>query len=83
MKQALILGILCAAYTPIAYPQVGKAVFDRECATCHDGSTRAPAPENLRQRSPKSILAALSPGGAMQRQGARLSGDERKSLSCF
>jgi polyvinyl alcohol dehydrogenase (cytochrome) len=80
---ALVLLLACA---PMARPQTdGKAVFDRECRACHDGSavTRAPAPENLRQRSPQSILTALAPGGAMQRQGARLSGEERRSLVIF
>lgn len=63
----------------------GSGVFARECAGCHDGSatTRAPSAENLGQRSPQSIVAALAPGGAMQRQGARLSAGERQAVVLF
>ena len=63
----------------------GEQAFDRECRTCHDGSlaSRAPAPEMLKARSPHSILAALSAGGAMQRPGAKLSADERRGVVQF
>ncbi len=62
----------------------GSAVFRDSCATCHDGAatSRAPAPEQLRERSPESIIAALT-GGAMRYQGLSLSGAERRAVAEF
>ncbi len=63
----------------------GEQAFNRECRGCHDGTSasRAPAPEMLRARSPKSILDALAAGGVMQRPGARLSPEERRGVVEF
>jgi polyvinyl alcohol dehydrogenase (cytochrome) len=60
----------------------GKALFDRECATCHTGEagSRAPAREVLRERSPEAILFALTAGG-MRPFGAHLSGIERRAVA--
>jgi polyvinyl alcohol dehydrogenase (cytochrome) len=60
----------------------GSAIFRATCATCHDGgtATRAPAPEQLKARSPESIIAALT-GGAMRYQGLSLSGPERRAVA--
>jgi polyvinyl alcohol dehydrogenase (cytochrome) len=62
----------------------GKAVFARECSTCHTGApdTRAPAPEVLARRSPEAILSALTAGG-MRPQGGRLTGAERRAVAEF
>ena len=51
-------------------PADGAAVFKGQCATCHDGAagSRAPAPDQLKGRTPESIIAALT-GGAMRYQG--------------
>jgi polyvinyl alcohol dehydrogenase (cytochrome) len=63
----------------------GEKAFDRECRICHDGSatTRAPSREVLQERSPKAILDALNAGGPMQRPGARLSPEEKRSVVEF
>jgi polyvinyl alcohol dehydrogenase (cytochrome) len=60
----------------------GTAVFERNCASCHDGATgsRAPSPEVLKRRSPEAILSALTAGG-MRPQGGRLSGAERRAVA--
>jgi polyvinyl alcohol dehydrogenase (cytochrome) len=62
----------------------GGAVFTRSCASCHDGAetSRAPAPEQLRTRSPESIVDALT-GGAMRYQGLTLTGAERRAVAEF
>src|ERR1041385_4525047 len=60
----------------------GAAIFQRDCATCHDGApgSRTPSPDVLRQRSPEAILSALTAGG-MRPQGGRLSGAERRAVA--
>lgn len=60
----------------------GAAIFRTGCATCHDGvaSSRAPAPDQLKARSPESIIAALT-GGAMRYQGLSMSGAERRAVA--
>jgi polyvinyl alcohol dehydrogenase (cytochrome) len=60
----------------------GAAVFRSNCVTCHDGAaaSRAPAPEQLKARTPESIIAALT-GGAMRYQGLSLSGAERRAVA--
>ena len=65
-----------------ASPPDGRALFDRECATCHTGEagSRAPAREVLRERSPEAILFALTAGG-MRPFGAHLSGVERRVVA--
>jgi polyvinyl alcohol dehydrogenase (cytochrome) len=62
----------------------GAAVFRSNCATCHDAAatSRAPAPDQLKERSPESIIAALT-GGAMRYQGLSLSGAERRAVAEF
>ncbi len=65
-------------------PADGAAVFKGQCATCHDGAagSRAPAPDQLKGRTPESIIAALT-GGAMRYQGLSLSGAERRAVAEF
>src|SRR6187397_1318808 len=62
----------------------GSSVFTKNCVVCHDGAagSRAPAPEQLKSRSPESIVDALT-GGAMRYQGLSLSGAERRALAEF
>ncbi len=83
------LSALAAVVTTLALPAVvraqapdGAGVFRGNCATCHDGAatSRAPSPEQLRARSPESIIAALT-GGAMRYQGLSLSGAERRAVA--
>ena len=75
-----LAAIVAAALTISAQALDGAAIFARDCASCHDGAdrSRAPSPAVLRQRSPESILRALTAGG-MRPQGGRLSGIERRA----
>src|SRR5439155_15995196 len=61
----------------------GRAVYERECAHCHNGSEpRAPSPDALRGRSPQAIVDALT-SGSMRYQGLTLSGAERRTVAEF
>jgi len=62
----------------------GAALFETHCITCHDGSatSRAPGLQTLAQSSPEAIVRALTTG-AMQAQGAKLSGDARRTVAEF
>ncbi|MBZ5601769.1 MAG: PQQ-binding-like beta-propeller repeat protein [Acidobacteriia bacterium] len=68
----------------LLHAQDGAAIFQRECAACHNGAadSRAPSREVLAQRSPEGILQALS-AGTMRPQGAHLSGNERRAVAEF
>jgi polyvinyl alcohol dehydrogenase (cytochrome) len=83
---AVAVGICSLALGSSAHAQRvdGSAVFTKNCAMCHDGAatSRAPAPEQLKSRSPESIVDALT-GGAMRYQGLSLSGAERKAVAEF
>ncbi|MEQ1912831.1 MAG: c-type cytochrome, partial [Vicinamibacterales bacterium] len=71
MRRLLGLCVLVLA-TP-ASAQDGRAVFDTRCASCHESAdARTPTVASLRQRSPESILDALT-SGAMRVQGTDLS----------
>src|SRR6266849_2094416 len=63
-------------------PPDGAAVFQRSCATCHNGAadSRAPRVETLRENTPESIIDALV-SGAMRLQGSRLGGAERRAVA--
>lgn len=80
---SLSVGIALLAGAPL-YAQApdGSAVFQRECAQCHNGvaENRAPSPEVLKRRSPEAILSALTAGG-MRPQGGRLTGAERRAVA--
>ena len=60
----------------------GAALFAARCLSCHQagGESRAPAPDVLKERSPESIVDALT-GGAMRYQGLSLSGAERRAIA--
>jgi polyvinyl alcohol dehydrogenase (cytochrome) len=70
-----------AAPSPTQPPD-GAAIFAARCASCHDGDpgSRAPVVESLKERSPESIIDALT-GGAMRYQGLALSGAERRAVA--
>jgi polyvinyl alcohol dehydrogenase (cytochrome) len=87
MRSLTLAGFSCAALlavaTDVAAQAVdGSAVFQASCSGCHDGApdSRAPAPEQLRGRSPESIVDALT-GGAMRYQGLDLTGAERRAVA--
>ena len=57
------------------------ALFDRDCAVCHDNSaTRAPARPSLRAMSPNLIVDSLS-HGMMKAQGSVLTAEQRVALA--
>lgn len=77
-----LAGVLTGASRATAQTPDGATVFATHCASCHDGreGTRAPAPSQLRARTPESIIAALT-GGAMRYQGLGLTGPERRAVA--
>lgn len=74
--------LLTLVFAMCAIAQDGKALFEHECAACHNGAadSRAPSREVLGQRSPEAILIALT-GGSMRPQGSRISGPERRAVA--
>lgn len=82
LAAATVAAILSAAAPARAQAPDGAGIFRTSCATCHDGASgsRAPTPEQLRDRTPESIINALT-GGAMRYQGLSLSGAERRAVA--
>jgi polyvinyl alcohol dehydrogenase (cytochrome) len=77
--------IPAAAQTPppAAAQPAGQAVFDRQCAACHDnGNSGAPTREALRQIAPEAILNTLT-NGKMQVQGSALGDADRRAVAEF
>ena len=59
----------------------GKAVYDRHCASCHNGQMpRMPSREALRSLTPEYVETALS-SFTMRRQGAALTAAERRAVA--
>jgi polyvinyl alcohol dehydrogenase (cytochrome) len=64
-------------------PPNGEAVYKQHCAACHDGAMpRMPSRETLRGYLPEAIETALA-SFSMRREGAALSGAERRAVSEF
>ncbi|HEY1306118.1 MAG TPA: PQQ-binding-like beta-propeller repeat protein [Vicinamibacterales bacterium] len=84
MKTFVFLAGLLSAASVLAQTPDGAQVFQRSCATCHNGAadSRAPAPDALKARTPQAIIDALMTG-AMRPQGSRLSGPERRAVAEF
>lgn len=87
MRLTPLAGFACAALAltaghTTAQSVDGSTVFQSHCVECHDGDpeSRAPAPDQLRGRSPESIVDALT-GGAMRYQGLPLTGAERRAVA--
>lgn len=59
-------------------------LYTQHCASCHDApdATRAPSQDALRQRSPETILTALTTG-VMKVQGASLADAQKRILAVF
>ena len=76
---AVLLSDFASAQTP-----EGSTVFTDRCVTCHNGAagSRAPAADQLKERSPEQIIDALT-GGAMRYQGLSRSGSERRAVAEF
>jgi polyvinyl alcohol dehydrogenase (cytochrome) len=66
-----------------ANPANPSNLFNDHCSTCHTGNDpRTPTVAALRQRTPESIVDALT-SGAMRQQGSELSAAERRSVAEF
>jgi polyvinyl alcohol dehydrogenase (cytochrome) len=80
---AVAIALLSASEVRAQMPD-GAGVFKESCATCHDGAagSRAPTPEQLKDRTPEQIIDALT-GGAMRYQGLSMSGAERRAVAEF
>ncbi len=78
------LAAIAFSIAAFAAERDGPAIFLHECATCHNGApdSRAPSREVLAQRSPETILRALTQG-SMRPQGSRISGPERRAVAEF
>jgi len=67
----------------LAQTPSGAVLFENHCAACHNGSDpRVPTIAALRQRTPESIVDALTIG-LMRQQGADLSDADRRAVAEF
>ena len=76
--------LVCAILTAVAQArdaQDAAAVYQKNCAACHD-SGRAPSREGLKRLSPERILLTLE-SGTMMIIGSRRTASERRALAEF
>lgn len=78
----LVFFIFCIACGLVAQEPEGAVIYRKQCAGCHENSTktRAPSPVALRLMSPQDILHALD-SGRMKAQGALLNLKQRYIVS--
>jgi len=85
---SLYVGVTLCVGVPFAAAQGarGIAVFEEHCAQCHvthsapAADSRAPSRDSLRQRTPESILDAMT-SGAMVEQAGTLSVEQRRQVA--
>lgn len=78
-----VLAVHEYAYEKVLGDSPGKAVYEENCAQCHDGGDfRAPHSAMLQLMSPESIHTALNEG-VMQLQAEALSDEDKISVSEF
>ncbi len=75
----LFCALSMAAQTPD-----GAAIYQQQCARCHDdpNEKRAPKPAAMKQMAPEYILRTLE-SGVMMTQGWQLKPAERRTVSEF
>ena len=74
------LATIATAATPTSS---GAAIYERACATCHDGGAiQAPRRESLAALSRERILAAMTTG-IMSAQASSLSSEEKETLAAY
>ncbi len=80
LGRPLVLAVLCCfALTG----QDGSSLYDRTCASCHDGGNdRAPSRDALRSMSADRVLAAMETG-PMISMAVRLTTADRRALAEF
>jgi polyvinyl alcohol dehydrogenase (cytochrome) len=92
-RVATLLFVTAATATPVlaqtrpaaapAQASPGQTLFDTHCSTCHGGDDpRIPSVASLRQRTPESIVDALTTG-VMRQQGTELRDSERATIAEF
>jgi polyvinyl alcohol dehydrogenase (cytochrome) len=84
MSNAPRIGWLLLIAAAALCAQSPQSLFDSRCAACHTASNTvgAPLPENLRQMSWKTILAALE-NGKMKGIGDALDAPQREAIAKF
>jgi len=79
--------LVCGLAAPlVALAQDGATLFQRHCASCHEGGsqTRAPSRAQLRELTPERILFALeSIASPMSSQGLARTPAERRALASY
>src|SRR5580698_1412326 len=83
--RTICVGALACAAVQFAAAQGarGIAVFEEHCSVCHTApapDSRAPSRESLQQRTPESILEAMT-SGAMMEQARSLTVDQRRQVA--
>ena len=69
--------------TSHALAQDGAALYQRDCAACHDaGVDRAPARDALRTLAAERVLSAME-SGPMVSMASRINGAERRAIAQF
>ncbi len=77
------VALWCIVTAGLLSAQDGSALYDRNCATCHNGGNdRAPSRESLRSMPADRVLAAMETG-PMISMAIRLSTAERRALAEF
>src|SRR4051794_21062492 len=67
----------------LAQAPTGATVYENRCATCHSGSDpRTPTVAALKQKTPQSIVDALT-NGPMRQQGSDMSDAEKRAVAEF
>ena len=80
MGRSLALAVLCCLALA---GQDGSSLYDRTCATCHNGGNdRAPSRDALRSMSADRVLAAMETG-PMISMAVRLTTADRRALAEF
>src|SRR5512144_258553 len=80
MGRSLALAVLLAG---AAFAQDGSTLYDRTCASCHNGGNdRAPSRDALRSMSADRVLAAMETG-PMISMAVRLTTADRRAIAEF
>ena len=81
IQSFVVLSLLFSMFSSAQEDHPGKAVYEKNCAVCHDKpeETRSPAFDSLRQMTSGTVTSALT-SGKMKAQGDMLSLQEKNDL---
>src|SRR5579862_8908991 len=83
MRVALWCVVTTCLTTGLLSAQDGSALYDRTCASCHNGGNdRAPSRDALRSMSADRVLAAMETG-PMISMAVRLTTADRRAIAEF